>query len=336
MTKRISKQTRRSFVEFSTIGLVGTVVVGCTPSSDTADETVTGSMGGWDEDSSSSDETKSVSSGTDSSGDASGESSSDNSSGSGSESGDSSSENSSGDTESSDSEISSSDGSSGTESGSTEESSGTESDGTDSESTEDEGSDTDLVCEEIDPLIPGPFFQDLAERADGMLDLYDDVGVEFELVGRVLDRDCKPVANASVGMWHASPAKPSEPNASSQKRSATYDHPRDQPDPDPKNEDKYYGRVKVDADGHYRFKSLRPGWYLNTPSEKEEGYYRPAHLHIKVFMGTQELLITQLFFDDDPELMNDVKAKQDHLFNARNVLKVDASGKTTFDLIVNV
>jgi len=53
-------------------------------------------------------------------------------------------------------------------------------------------------------------------------------------------------------------------------------------------------------------------------------------------MGTEDLLTTQLFFDDDPEMMNDGKNGQGHLLDAKNGLKADATGKATFDLIVDV
>ena len=55
----------------------------------------------------------------------------------------------------------------------------------------------------------------------------------------------------------------------------------------------YYGWVTSDADGRYSFSSLRPGWYLNGAS------YRASHLHIKVFVGGVEVLVTQLYFPDD-------------------------------------
>ncbi len=67
---------------------------------------------------------------------------------------------------------------------------------------------------------------------------------------------------------------------------------------------------------------MRPGWYLNGPQ------YRPAHLHVKVWVRGVERLTTQLYFEGDP--FNDADA----WFNPAMALAPDASGSATIDFVV--
>jgi protocatechuate 3,4-dioxygenase beta subunit len=52
--------------------------------------------------------------------------------------------------------------------------------------------------------------------------------------------------------------------------------------------------MATDSAGAYSFHSLVPGFYLNGPT------YRPAHIHVKLWVAGAELLTTQLYFRDDP------------------------------------
>ncbi|MEM6927391.1 MAG: dioxygenase, partial [Myxococcota bacterium] len=61
---------------------------------------------------------------------------------------------------------------------------------------------------------------------------------------------------------------------------------------------KYRGQTRTDADGAYRFETLVPGRYLNGAQ------FRPAHVHVKVWVDGVERLTTQLYFANDP--YNDV------------------------------
>jgi protocatechuate 3,4-dioxygenase beta subunit len=86
-----------------------------------------------------------------------------------------------------------------------------------------------------------------------------------------LDGDCKAVRNAVLDFWQANDA-------------GEYDN----------DGFTFRGHIKVDQDGSYALETIIPGRYLNGAT------YRPAHLHVKVYVGTEERLTTQLYFEGDP------------------------------------
>jgi protocatechuate 3,4-dioxygenase beta subunit len=58
------------------------------------------------------------------------------------------------------------------------------------------------------------------------------------------------------------------------------------------------GRTITDEDGHYIFRTIRPGAYPwpNGPND-----WRPAHIHFSIFgHGFAQRLITQMYFEGDP------------------------------------
>ncbi len=68
------------------------------------------------------------------------------------------------------------------------------------------------------------------------------------LFGRILDSKGRPIAGATVEVWHAD-------------NSGRYKHPRA---PEQKSLDEsfsYFGKVKTAKDGSYLFKSIIPRWY---------------------------------------------------------------------------
>jgi protocatechuate 3,4-dioxygenase beta subunit len=68
------------------------------------------------------------------------------------------------------------------------------------------------------------------------------------------------------------------------------------------------GRVVTDADGRYRFTTIRPGAY---PWRNHDNAWRPAHIHFSVFgQAFAQRLITQMYFPDDPLFF------QDPIFNS--------------------
>ncbi|MEM7157479.1 MAG: hypothetical protein AAF799_31845 [Myxococcota bacterium] len=165
------------------------------------------------------------------------------------------------------------------------------------------------VCEATDPDIEGPFYRPDIPIRDN-LDLYDDPGDPLVLQGRVLNEACTPVANAVVELWQASPRPPgSKPGD----LDGTYDDTADY---------RYYGQVATNERGEYSFTTLMPGWYLNGAE------YRPAHLHMKVWVRGTELLNTQLYFEGDP--FNE----GDPWFNPDNMVSPDNRGLANYDLHV--
>jgi len=58
------------------------------------------------------------------------------------------------------------------------------------------------------------------------------------------------------------------------------------------------GRAITDADGTYRFRTIKPGPY---PWPNGVNDWRPAHIHFSIFgHGFAQRLITQMYFEGDP------------------------------------
>ncbi len=63
------------------------------------------------------------------------------------------------------------------------------------------------------------------------------------------------------------------------------------------------GRCLSDADGRYRFVTIKPGAY---PWRNHANAWRPAHIHFSVFgRAFTERLVTQMYFPGDPLLQSD-------------------------------
>lgn len=105
-------------------------------------------------------------------------------------------------------------------------------------------------------------------------------------MGRVLDIDGKPIENASVKIWQANAA-------------GRYAHYADtNPAPlDPNFEG--YALQQTDAEGRYRFKTIRPGAYAVGPIT------RTPHIHFEV-IGPRDRVVTQMYFDGEPLNESDV------------------------------
>jgi protocatechuate 3,4-dioxygenase beta subunit len=111
------------------------------------------------------------------------------------------------------------------------------------------------------------------------------VGERMVVTGRVLDGAGRPVRHQLVEIWQA--------NAGGR-----YIHKRDQ---HPAAIDPNFtgvGRCLTDADGRYRFTTIKPGPY---PWKNHRNAWRPAHIHFSVF-GTEftQRMITQMYFPHDP------------------------------------
>ncbi|MFM2161299.1 MAG: hypothetical protein RLZZ383_811 [Pseudomonadota bacterium] len=157
------------------------------------------------------------------------------------------------------------------------------------------------ACEETTGDIEGPFYRpDAPERAD--LVRPGDTGTILRLSGRVFDADgCTPVVGAVVDLWQADP-------------SGLYDNATPAM--------AYRAKVSSDADGRWSLSTFEPGRYLNGTQ------YRPAHLHVKVWVDGVERLTTQLYFPDDP--YNDV----DRWYAPEREVARTGDDAATFDFVV--
>ena len=121
------------------------------------------------------------------------------------------------------------------------------------------------------------------------------LGERIIVSGRVVDEDGRPVANTLVELWQC--------NAAGRYLHARDDHPAPL-DPNFSGA----GRTMTDAEGRYRFTTIKPGAY---PWRNHPNAWRPAHIHFSLF-GTSFLsrLITQMYFPGDPLM------PYDPIFNA--------------------
>jgi protocatechuate 3,4-dioxygenase, beta subunit len=98
------------------------------------------------------------------------------------------------------------------------------------------------------------------------------------------------VPNTMVEIWQA--------NATGR-----YDHPSDQHDAPLDPNFRGAGRVFTDAEGRYRFISIRPGAY---PWPNHHNAWRPNHIHFSLFgPAFATRLVTQMYFPGDPLLAFD-------------------------------
>lgn len=116
------------------------------------------------------------------------------------------------------------------------------------------------------------------------------IGQRIIVTGRVLDERGAPIPHTLVEVWQA--------NASGR-----YIHKRDgwpgALDPNFLG----IGRCLTDADGAYRFLTIRPGAY---PWKNHPNAWRPAHIHFSLFGPTWGArLVTQMYFADDPLFFQD-------------------------------
>lgn len=113
------------------------------------------------------------------------------------------------------------------------------------------------------------------------------LGERIIVTGRVRDENSRPVPNALVELWQANAA-------------GRYRHVVDQHDAPLDPNFTGCGRTLTDADGRYRFVTIKPGAY---PWRNHYNAWRPAHLHFSLFgEGFVQRLVTQMYFPGDPLL----------------------------------
>jgi len=110
-------------------------------------------------------------------------------------------------------------------------------------------------------------------------------GERIIVAGRLLDEDGRGLPNALVEIWQA--------NAGGRYRHSRDNHPAPV-DPNFLGA----GRTLTDAEGNYRFTTIKPGAY---PWRNHDNAWRPAHIHFSLFgSGLLSRLVTQMYFPNDP------------------------------------
>lgn len=123
-----------------------------------------------------------------------------------------------------------------------------------------------------------------------------DISQRLAVYGVIRDAHGQPIPDAVVDVWQASPV-------------GLYEN-QDEQQPDMN----LRGRFRTDGQGRYHFQSVRPAGYpvpVDGPCgdllrAQIRDPYRPAHLHYMVSKSGYQVLVTQVFADDDHRLHTDV------------------------------
>ena len=115
------------------------------------------------------------------------------------------------------------------------------------------------------------------EGADGK-----PAGEVLEFGGRLYEGSGMPVQGAIIEIWQTDD-------------NGIYLHPGDRGSSRRDVNFQSFGEAVTGEDGSYSFRTIMPGNY--EP--------RPRHIHVKVRLGERELLTTQFYFSNDPELRAD-------------------------------
>jgi protocatechuate 3,4-dioxygenase beta subunit len=137
------------------------------------------------------------------------------------------------------------------------------------------------------------------------------IGQRIIVHGQVRDAGGRPVPHTLVEIWQA--------NAAGRYRHAV-DNWAAPLDPNFTGA----GRALTDADGRYRFTTIRPGAY---PWGNHPNAWRPSHIHLSLFgRAFTSRLVTQMYFPGDPLL------PLDPIFNSVPEAAGRAAMVSTFDI----
>jgi hydroxyquinol 1,2-dioxygenase len=182
--------------------------------------------------------------------------------------------------------------------------------------------------------LAGPFYRPDAPRlAQGANLSRDGVGVPLAVTGRVTSVAGVPICGAEVEVWHANDK-------------GRYENQ----DPDSQPEHNLRGRFVTEANGHFSFRTVRPGGYA-LPDDGPVGRLarrlglsldRPAHLHFAVSAPGYRRLVTAIFDGSDRAIDRDAlfavkpaligsfgSAKGDNSLNVTLVLDPDVTMQAT-------
>jgi protocatechuate 3,4-dioxygenase beta subunit len=150
------------------------------------------------------------------------------------------------------------------------------------------GSDVSM-CTLYPQQTEGPCYAQGPMVRQDISDMLDGLPVRLSLL--IVDRDCKPVPNANVDIWHAG----SDGNYSA---FATTGRGAICNPSSMSTEGQMFGRgiQMSDEVGRAQFDTVFPGWYRG----------RTIHIHFRVRIGSQDYT-SQLYFEDD--LVNEILAQ---------------------------
>jgi protocatechuate 3,4-dioxygenase beta subunit len=147
------------------------------------------------------------------------------------------------------------------------------------------------ACRVTPRQTEGPFFKPKSPERHSLIE----TGAPSLVVqGRVLGKDCKPVANALLDFWHAD-------------EQGDYDN----------SGFRFRGHQFTDAEGRYRLETIVPAVYPG----------RTRHIHVKLQARGGPILTTQLYFPNEPA------NARDGLFAPELVMKIEKPGLAGFDFI---
>ncbi|MFX0556569.1 protocatechuate 3,4-dioxygenase subunit beta [Maribacter sp. CXY002] len=141
---------------------------------------------------------------------------------------------------------------------------------------------SDLTAPVFNDLVLGEFDHDLTRnsRKNG-----EPLGERIVVHGQVTDEKGRPLKNTLLEVWQANAA-------------GRYVHKVDQHDAPLDPNFLGTGRCMTDANGNYKFYTIKPGAY---PWGNHPNAWRPNHIHFSLFGGDiSSRLITQMYFPGDP------------------------------------
>jgi protocatechuate 3,4-dioxygenase alpha subunit len=110
-------------------------------------------------------------------------------------------------------------------------------------------------------------------------------GEPITIEGRVLDGDGHPVPDAILELWQAN-------------SHGKYVHPEDTQDKPLEKGFSGFGRIPTDADGKFRFTTIKPGQVPGPGAEKQ---LQAPHIAVSLFArGLLRQLVTRIYFPGDP------------------------------------
>lgn len=133
----------------------------------------------------------------------------------------------------------------------------------------------------------GPLDHDLTKNArrNG-----EPLGERIVVHGKVMDENGRPIPHTLIEIWQANAA-------------GRYVHKVDQHDAPLDPNFLGSGRVLTDAEGNYKFYTIKPGAY---PWGNHYNAWRPNHIHFSLFgANITNRLVTQMYFPGDPLLQYD-------------------------------